>query len=133
MSGTDERGRGAAIAYLAGTDDVVIATSLRSGGEVLTEIWAVVVEGEAYVRNGFGETSRWYRRVQRTHRATFVDGPRRYPVRVEDVHDEPTLRAVDAAYEEKYRGPGLGAVVSAATRRHTMRVVPAEPGDGGTA
>lgn len=38
--------------------------------------------------------------MQRTHRAAGVDGPRRHPVGVEDVHDEVTLRAVDAAYEE---------------------------------
>jgi hypothetical protein len=82
-----------------------------------------VVDGVGYVRNGFGEASRWYRRAQRTHRAVVVDGDRRHPVRIEDVHDEATLAAVDAAYRAKYAGPGLTAVVSATTRRATMRLI----------
>jgi hypothetical protein len=111
------------IDYLSSTDDVVLATSLKAGGEIQTEIWAVVVDGEGYIRNGFGEASKWYRRVQRTHRAAFIDGNRRYPVRIEDVDDESTMSAVDAAYKAKYSGSGLSAVVSSGTRRYTMRVV----------
>jgi hypothetical protein len=66
-----------AIAYLATTNDVIIATELKAGGEIETPIWAVVVDGQGYIRNGFGEASRWYKRAQRTHRAAFVDGDRR--------------------------------------------------------
>jgi len=113
-----------AITYLATADDVVIATELTAGGEIETPIWAVVVDGVGYIRNGYGEASKWYRRVQRTHRAAFVDGSRRYPVAIEDVHDEQTLAAVDAAYRAKYSGSGLSAVVSPSTRKYTMRVVP---------
>lgn len=111
------------IDYLADTDDVVLATSLKAGGEVHTEIWAVVVDGRGYIRNGFGEASKWYRRAQRTHRAAFIDGDRRYTVVIEDIDDDATLSAVDAAYRQKYSGSGLSAVVSAGTRRYTMRVV----------
>lgn len=111
------------IRYLSQTDDVVLATTLKAGGEIRTEIWAVVVDGTGYIRNGFGETSKWYRRAQRTHRAAFIDGDRRYPVAIENVDDEATMKAVDAAYKKKYRGPGLSAVVSAGTRRYTMRVL----------
>lgn len=111
------------LGYLSRTDDVVIATTLKSGGEVPTEIWSVVVNGAAYIRNGFGEGSKWYRRAQRTHRAAFIDGDRRYPVTIEDVDDETTIAAVDDAYTNKYSGPGLRAVVSSSTRRYTMRVV----------
>ena len=111
------------IDYIDRTDDVMLATFLKDGGEVHTEIWAVVVDGEGYIRNGFGEASKWYRRAQRTHRGAFIDGDRRYAVTIEDVDDEATLNAVDAAYRSKYSGSGLSAVVSAATRRYTMRVV----------
>ena len=111
-----------AVAYLATTSDVIIATELKAGGEIETPIWAVVVDGQGYIRNGFGETSLWYRRAQRTHRAVFVDGANRYPVTIENVSDEATLAAVDAAYRQKYSGPGLSAVVSAGTREYTMRV-----------
>ena len=112
------------IDYLSSTDDVLLATSLKAGGEIQTEIWAVVVDGQGYIRNGFGESSKWYRRAQRTHRAAFTDGSHRYPVTIEDVDDEAIISSVDAAYRAKYRGPGLDAVVSAGTRRYTMRVVP---------
>ncbi|AXH36094.1 DUF2255 family protein [Humibacter sp. BT305] len=112
------------IEYLSRTDDVVIATELAAGGEVPTEIGAVVVDGVGYIRNGFGEASKWYRRIQRTHRAAFLDGGRRFPVTIEDVDDEPTITAVDEAYKKKYRGPGLRAVISGGTRRYTMRIVP---------
>jgi hypothetical protein len=112
------------ISYLATTDDVILATELKAGGEIHTEIWAVVVDGEGYIRNGFGEASKWYRRAQRTHRAAFFDGDHRYPVVILDVDDEAILTAVDVAYTAKYRGPGLSAVVSPETRRYTMKVVP---------
>ena len=113
-----------AITYLATADDVILATELKAGGEVETPIWAVVVDGAGFIRNGFGEASKWYRRAQRTHRAVLVDGANRHPVMIEDVHDEETLAAVDAAYRQKYSGSGLAAVVSASTREYTMRVVP---------
>jgi hypothetical protein len=119
----DKQTDAALTAYLASTDDVILATELKAGGEIHTEIWAVVVDGEGYIRNGFGEASKWYRRAQRTHRAAFLDGDRRYPVTILDVDDEAILAAVDAAYTAKYRGPGLSAVVSPDTRRYTMRVV----------
>lgn len=44
-------------------------------------------------------------------------------MRIEDIDDETTIRAVDEAYTRKYRGPGLRAVLSPDTRRYTMRVV----------
>ncbi|QYF74378.1 DUF2255 family protein [Cryobacterium sp. PAMC25264] len=112
------------IDYLSHTDDLMIATTLKTGGEIGTEIWAVVVDGAGYIRNGFGQTSKWYRRVQRSHQAAFINGDRRYPVTIEDVDDEATINAVDAAYGKKYRGPGVSAVLSSGTRRYTMRVVP---------
>jgi hypothetical protein len=105
------------ISYLSTTADVMLATELKAGGEINTEIWAVVVDGEGYIRNGFGEASKWNRRAQRTHRAAFFDGDHRYPVVILDVDDEAILTAVDVAYTAKYRGPGLSAVVSPETRR----------------
>jgi hypothetical protein len=119
---TQQRNDDGLIGYLSQTDDVMIATTLTAGGEIRTEIWAVVVDGAGYIRNGFGETSKWYRRAQRTHQAAFIDGDRRYPVTIRDVDDEATIKAVDEAYREKYRGPGLRAVVSPGTRRYTMMV-----------
>jgi hypothetical protein len=66
-----------AIDYFTGTDTVHIANELLDGGEMVTPIWAVVVDGVPYIRSGYGAGSKWYRRLQRTGRATFIDGPRR--------------------------------------------------------
>jgi hypothetical protein len=115
-----------AVDYFTRTEIVRIATERGDGGEVVTPIWAVVVDGVPYVRNGYGPRSKWYRRVQRTGRATFVDGPQRYPVRVENLNDEAINLKVDAAYRRKYarRGVALGQAVSLRVRASTMRITP---------
>jgi hypothetical protein len=115
-----------AIGYLARTDTVHIATELQDGGEVVTPIWAVVVDSVPYIRNGYGARSEWYRRVQRTGRAAFIDGPRRYPVTIENLNDEAINRKVDQAYRAKYAGQGtaLRQAVSPQVREHTMRITP---------
>ena len=113
----------AALDYLARTDTVRIATDLRAGGEVVTPIWAVVVDGKPNIRSGYGAESKWYRRARRTGRLTFVDGRHRYPGVVVEVTDEATLAAVDAAYLAKYRGQsGATEAASAPTRDNTLRV-----------
>jgi hypothetical protein len=90
----------------------------------VTPIWAVVVDGVPYIRSGYGPRSKWYRRVQRTGRAAFVDGRHRYPVTIQNVTDEAINRKVDEAYRAKYAGQGtaLRQAVSPRVRTHTMRV-----------
>ncbi|HTF11142.1 MAG TPA: DUF2255 family protein [Asanoa sp.] len=113
----------AALDYFANTDTVRIATSLRAGGEVVTPIWAVVVDGVPYIRSGYGPDSKWYRRVRRTGHVAFVDGARRYPAAVVDIADEATLAAVDAAYRAKYAGQaGTSEMVARSARDCTMRI-----------
>ncbi|GAA5196240.1 hypothetical protein GCM10023322_64680 [Rugosimonospora acidiphila] len=119
----------AVIDYLTRTKTVHLATELANGGEVVTPIWAVVVDGVGYIRSGYGPQSKWYRRVRRTGRATFIDGPRRYPVAIENLNDDPVNRAVDEAYRAKYRWQfgALRQVVSPRVRAYTMRVEPLTP------
>jgi hypothetical protein len=113
-----------AIDYFRQTGTVHIATALRDGREVVTPIWAVVVAGVPYIRSGYGPRSRWHRRVQRTGRAAFIDGPRRYPVTIENLDDETVNSKVDEAYRAKYadQGAAVRQVVSPQVRAHTMRV-----------
>jgi hypothetical protein len=115
-----------AVDYLARTDVVHIATEPRDGPEVVTPIWAVVVDGVPYIRSGYGSGSKWYRRVRRTGRAAFTDGPQRFPVTVEDLDDEETNDKVDDAYRAKYAGSGssLDTMVSPQARPYTLRVNP---------
>ena len=118
----------AAIDYFAGTDVVRIATELRDGGEVVTPIWAVVVDSVPYVRSAYGPEAKWYRRVQRTGNATFIDGAHRYPVTIENVDDEETNGRVDEAYRTKYSGAGesLQQIVVPPARACTMRLTPTD-------
>jgi hypothetical protein len=113
------------IDYFAGTDIVHIATELTGGGEISTPIWAVVVDGVPYIRAGYGPGSKWYRRLQRTGRAVFTDGPHRYPATIDNVADEETLDKIDAAYRAKYarQTAGLAAIVAPPARAQTMRLV----------
>jgi hypothetical protein len=113
--------------YIANTGVLHVATPLRSGGEVVTQIWGVVVDGTPYIRSAYGPGSKWYRRATRSGRAVFVDGPERYPARVESVDDDATIRRVDDAYRTKYAGQDapVRQMTSPDVRRFTMRVVPA--------
>jgi hypothetical protein len=112
--------------YFARTQTIHIATELRSGAEVVTPIWGVVADGAAYVRSAYGPGSKWYRRAQRAGHAVFVDGPDRYPARLENLTDEATNRKVDDAYRAKYAGhpSAVREVTSPQARGFTMRVVP---------
>jgi hypothetical protein len=111
--------------YFARTGTIRIATELDDGGEAVTPIWGVVVDGVPYIRNGNGERSKWYWRLRHTGRAAFIDGPRRYRARIENVDDEDTRRQVDDAYRAKYHGQGLALnqVLSSPVREYTMRVI----------
>jgi hypothetical protein len=115
-----------AIDYLAGTDTVHIATERQDGGETATPIWAVAVDGVPYIRSAYGADSKWYRRVQRTGRAAFIDGSHRYPVTVENLDDEAVRSRVDEAYAAKYanQSDALRQVVAPRAREYTMRITP---------
>lgn len=112
------------LTYLADTNVVHIATRTGDGREILTPIWAVVIDTTAYIRNGFGADSRWYRRAVRNGNVAFADGTRRYPVTLEPTTPE-LLESVDQAYRAKYTGQsGLAEVTAEPARSNTLRVHP---------
>lgn len=116
----------AALNHLDRTGTVRLATRTDDGREVVTKIWAVVVDGQAYIRNGYGDSSKWYARLTRTGRATFVDGDARYDVTAEPVTDEDTNTRIDDAYSAKYPGSGssLRLMITGDVRTSTLRVTP---------
>ncbi|WP_157988004.1 DUF2255 family protein [Jiangella endophytica] len=116
----------AALDHLNRTGTVRLATRTEDGREIVTKIWAVVVDGEAYIRNGYGDSSRWYARIRRTGRAAFVDGTTRYDVAAEPVTDEATNVLIDDAYSRKYAGSGsaLRMMITGDVRTSTLRVTP---------
>ncbi|SDS28195.1 hypothetical protein SAMN04515669_0740 [Jiangella sp. DSM 45060] len=116
----------AAIAHLDRTGTVRLATRTEDGREIVTKIWAVVVDGQAYIRNGYGDSSKWYARLRRTGEATFVDGGTRYDVTAQLAADEATNAKVDDAYSAKYAGSGssLRMMITGDVRTTTLRVTP---------
>ena len=118
--------RSAAVEHLDRTGVVHLATTTDDGREVVTLIWAVVVDGVPYIRNGHGAASKWYGRLTRSRAGAFLDGETRHRVRVEHATDETELAGVDAAYRAKYADDpdSLAFVVAPEARRHTLRVVP---------
>ncbi|WP_158564303.1 DUF2255 family protein [Jiangella anatolica] len=118
----------AVIDYLDRTGTVRLATQTQDGREIVTPIWAVVVDGKAYIRNGYGDSSKWYARIRRTGRAAFVDRGARYDVTADLAADEQTNLAVDDAYSSKYAGSGsaLRMMITGDVRTSTLRVTPVE-------
>jgi hypothetical protein len=115
-----------AIDYFDRTGILHVATPLKNGGEVVTPIWGVVVDGVPYIRSAYGPKSKWYRRAQRARHAVFVDGPERYPATIENLDDESMIRRVDDAYRAKYAAQEapVRQVTSPRVRPYTMRVRP---------
>ncbi|SDZ25429.1 DUF2255 family protein [Herbiconiux ginsengi] len=115
-----------AVEYVGETDTIRIVTETRDGRELITPIWGVVVDGVPYIRNGYGEKSKWYARAWRSGRVAFADGSARYPATIERVDDATELDRVDTAYTAKYRGqePGVTDVNAPAVRAYTLRVIP---------
>ena len=87
-------------------------------------IWAVVVDGDVYVRSYRGERGAWYRRARADGRMTVgVDGSD-VEVAAEPAVDEAVNQRVSDAYRAKYgaRSPGptetmVNAEISATTLR----------------
>ena len=92
----------ATLANLDESIEVDMVTARRDGSLSRRPIWAVVVDGNAYVRSYRGESGAWYRRARTDGLATIgVDG-REIEVGVEPVSDEETIRKVSSAFRAKY-------------------------------
>ncbi len=120
--------------YFRSSDIVHIVTMNNAGHEVVTPIWAVVAHGHAYIRSGYGQSSKWFGRVARAHAAEFVDGDRRIPATAESVLDHDTLDRVDDAYREKYASTPepLEMILGAGPRGDTLLISPQSPREPAT-
>jgi len=88
-------------------------------------IWAVVVDGEAYVRSYHGERGAWYRRALREGRVE-IEG---VEAGVEPERDPDVNERVSDAFRAKYgsRSPGsTEAMVTPEVVATTLRLVPAQ-------
>ena len=97
-----------------------------SGHETI--IWAVVVDGGAFVRSVRGGKGRWYREAAATPDVTLRVGDRRAPVRAVPETDARTSEGVSEARREKYGAsyPGpSAAMLREEVPATTLRLLPA--------
>jgi hypothetical protein len=109
-----------AIRMLDRTLEVHVATPTKP-----LPIWAVVVNGEAYVRSYRGERGAWYRRALREGRVE-IEGIR---ARVEPEHDPDVNERISDAFRAKYgtRSPtSTDAMVAPEVVATTLRLASAD-------
>ncbi len=91
-------------------------------------IWAVVVDGGAFVRSVRGEKGRWYREASANPEVTIRTNDERVPVRAVPEADARTIEKVSEAIREKYGSsfPGpTAALVREEVLATTLRLLPA--------
>jgi hypothetical protein len=111
------------------TDEVHIETrrDASSPGHE-TVIWAVVVDGDAFVRSVRGGKGRWYREAPANPDVTLRVDDRRVPVRAITETDAPTIEGVSEAIRDKYGAsfPGpTAAMLREEVLATTLRLLPA--------
>ncbi|WP_353719870.1 DUF2255 family protein [Dyadobacter sp. 676] len=124
MNTTDNRFSAEELKKIDQADDLKISP-LRSDGVTFgtpTWIWAVVVDGDLYVRAYNGKNSSWYqsavqRKAGRIHAAGMVED-----VIFENVPSD-LDNAIDEAYKAKYSSsPYLPPMISEGPKRATIRI-----------
>ena len=113
---------------LDGTDEVHVETSRdASSPKHETVIWAVVVDGDVFVRSVRGEKGRWYREASANPDVTLRVNDRRVPVRAVPETDARTIERVGEAIREKYGAsyPGpTAAMLREEVLATTLRLLP---------
>lgn len=93
-----------------------------------TVIWAVVVDGEAFVRSVRGGKGRWYREASANPDVALRVNDRRVPVRAVPETDARTIEKVSESIREKYGAsyPGpTAAMLREEVLATTLRLLPA--------
>jgi hypothetical protein len=92
-----------------------------------TWIWAVIVNGDLYVRAYIGQNSRWYKsaikqKAGRIHAVGMIK-----EVNFETVLGDDINKQIDDAYKKKYKGsPYLSHMISNRASEATVRIIPKE-------
>lgn len=114
---------------LDGTEEVYVETRRdASSPRHETVIWAVVVDGDAFVRSVRGGKGRWYREASANPDVALRVNDRRVPVRAVPETDARTIERVSEAIREKYGAsyPGpTAAMLREEVLATTLRLLPA--------
>jgi len=107
------------------TEEVEIETTGADGVPHRTIIWAVVDDGEVFIRSYRGPKARWYREaLERPAVAIAVDG-RLLPAQALHANDASSIERTSAALLRKYAGdPAAQRMVRAEILDLTLRLEP---------
>ncbi len=114
------------LCVIAENDDLFVSP-LREDGTTYgtpTQTWALIVDGDVYVRAASGPQSRWYRAAmsQKAGRVRVAD--KNYEVTFEAAGDD-VSDAIDAAYEAKHPGSTAVPIMQGdGPKSATVRIVP---------
>lgn len=107
-------------------DDLHIAP-FREDGKTYgtpTWIWAVIVDGNLYVRAYNGVNSRWYKSALEQKAGRIIAAGITREVRFEPVHGD-INSVIDEAYRKKYNdSPYLSPMISNRSRAATIKIIP---------
>jgi hypothetical protein len=90
-----------------------------------TTIWIVATEKGVFIRSG-SRTGRWYREALANRNVAIRAGRQRVAARVQRASSSTVIRAVNAAYREKYRDlwpDSTRAVVRSSRLNTTLRLI----------
>jgi hypothetical protein len=89
------------------TREVDIETTRPDGTTRTTTIWAVVDEGEVFVRSWKGDRGYWYQAaLDRPDELALILAGRRLPVRAVVANDDASIARCSAGLSNKYRSAG---------------------------
>jgi len=89
-----------------------------------TQTWALIVDGEVYVRAARGPTSNWYQAAIRQEAGRVRVADQDYEVAFAPAGDD-VADAIDAAYEAKYPGSSAVSVMQGdGPKSATVRITP---------
>ena len=89
-----------------------------------TQTWAVIVDGDVYVRAANGQESRWYQAAIHQKAGRVRVAGTNYEVTFEEAGDD-VSDAIDAGYEAKYPGSSAVPIMqSTGPKSATVRITP---------
>jgi hypothetical protein len=103
--------------------EVEIETHAADGTVHRVTIWAVVDDGEVFVRSVRGPTARWYRELLRDGTGVLRVGEEHIPVRATQTPDDASVSRTSQALQRKYEGdPAVWAMIREDVLETTVRL-----------
>lgn len=110
---------------LARSEELQVTSSRPDGSRrPWTPIWVVRVQGDLYIRSGFGLNGAWYRNAMHDHTARIRAAGIETDVALQPVTDPELNSEIDEAYRAKYRtSEFLPTLITAPATESTVRLL----------